>query len=69
MEEWDSGVAVSDQIDAWQDQLAGCEREVSRIRARQVELIRQLDRFQVDTADGARTMGDWSRFFTPASSS
>ncbi len=27
---------------------------------RQVVLIRRLDRFQVDTAHGARTMGDWT---------
>ncbi len=27
--------------------------------ARQVVLIRRLDRYQVDTGDGARTMGDW----------
>ncbi len=35
-------------------------KQVTRIRARQVELIRQLDRYQVDTAEGARTMGDWT---------
>ncbi len=36
------------------------EAQITRIRARQVELIRHLDRYQVDTADGARTMGDWT---------
>ncbi len=36
------------------------ESEIARLRSRQVELIRRLDRFQVDTAQGARTMGDWT---------
>ena len=51
---------VNAQIDAWQEELVAWESEIARIRARQVELIRRLDRFQVDTAQGARTMGDWA---------
>ena len=35
------------------------EAEISQARARQVEVLRQLDRHQVDTAAGMRTMGDW----------
>ena len=38
---------------------SGWKPEITRSWARQVELIRNLDRYQVDTADGARTMGDW----------
>src|SRR5688500_16719684 len=60
MDRWEDTVTVDRQIEAWQDELISCESEITRIRARQVELIRQLDRFQVDTAEGARTMGDWT---------
>ncbi len=61
MESWsDATVSVDEQIDAWQEELVGWESEIARIRARQVVLIRRLDRFQVDTAHGARTMGDWT---------
>ena len=52
--------SVDEQIEAWQTELLSCEEQVTRIRARQVELIRCLDRYQVDTAEGARTMGDWA---------
>ena len=60
MESWSETGLVDAQIDAWQEELVGWESEIARIRARQVELIRRLDRFQVDTAEGARTMGDWT---------
>ncbi len=61
MESWsDATVSLDEQIDAWQEELVGWESEIARIRARQVVLIRRLDRFQVDTAHGARTMGDWT---------
>jgi 5-methylcytosine-specific restriction endonuclease McrA len=35
------------------------EAEISRLRAEQVVALRELDRYQIDTTDGARTMGDW----------
>ena len=60
MDRWGDSRSVDEQIECWQSELASCEAEITRIRARQVALIRQLDRFQVDTADGARTMGDWT---------
>ena len=60
MESWSETGLVNAQIDAWQEELVAWESEIARIRARQVELIRHLDRFQVDTAEGARTMGDWA---------
>ena len=60
MDRWEDPTTVDGQIEAWQQELVSSEVEVTRIRARQVELIRRLDRFQVDTAGGARTMGEWT---------
>ena len=60
MDSWSETGLVNAQIDAWQEELVAWESQIARIRARQVELIRRLDRFQVDTARGARTMGDWA---------
>lgn len=60
MESWSETGLVNAQIDAWQEELVSVESEIGRLRYRQVELIRHLDRFQVDTAQGARTMGDWA---------
>src|SRR5688572_30636224 len=60
MESWSETGLVNAQIDAWQEELVSVESEIGRLRYRQVELIRHLDRFQVDTAEGARTMGDWA---------
>ena len=61
MESWsDVTVSLDEQIDAWQEELLAVEAQIGRLRFRQVELIRHLDRFQVDTASGARTMGDWT---------
>ncbi|HUP15939.1 MAG TPA: HNH endonuclease signature motif containing protein, partial [Acidimicrobiia bacterium] len=60
MEGWGETGTVDQQIDSWQQELSACEREITRLRARQVVLIRQLDRYQVDCGDGARTMGDWT---------
>jgi hypothetical protein len=57
---WDGGATVNKQIEAWESELLSTEHQITRLRARQVELIRNLDRFQVDCADGARTMGDWT---------
>ncbi len=60
MDGWGDTTIVDDQIESWQTELLVVEAEITRLRARQVQLIRRLDRFQVDTADGARTMGDWT---------
>ena len=60
MEGWGETRTIDQQIDSWQTELISCEEEITRIRARQVTLIRQLDRYQVDCGDGARTMGDWT---------
>ena len=60
MESWSETGLLNAQIDSWQEELVAWESEIARIRARQVELIRRLDRYQVDTAEGARTMGDWA---------
>ena len=60
METWSETGLVNAQIDAWQAELVSVESEIGRLRYRQIVLIRFLDRFQVDTAEGARTMGDWA---------
>ena len=61
MESWsDATVSLDEQIDSWQEELLAVEAQIGRLRFRQVQLIRRLDRFQVDTAQGARTMGDWT---------
>jgi len=52
--------------DAWgveaDELLAGLQRreaEISRLRGEQIELLREADQLQLDTAYGARTMADW----------
>jgi hypothetical protein len=60
MDQWEDGRAVNEQIETWEAELLSTEHQITRLRARQVELIRNLDRFQVDCADGAGTMGDWT---------
>ncbi len=47
------------RIEAWEQQLVGLEAEITQRRAAQVELLRKLDRHQVDAGAGMRTMGDW----------
>ena len=59
METWGDTRSVDEQIEAWETEMFRVQAEITRLWARQVELIRNLDRYQVDTADGARTMGDW----------
>ena len=54
MDEWAESRTVNLQIEAWESELASCEEQITRLRARQVVLIRQLDRFQVDCAMGPR---------------
>jgi hypothetical protein len=60
MDGWAETRTVDQQIDSWREEVLAVEAEITRLRARQVVLIRQLDRYQVDTGDGARTMGDWT---------
>jgi 5-methylcytosine-specific restriction endonuclease McrA len=55
---WDTET-TDRQVDSWEDEVHRIERDISGLRARQAVLIRKLDSVQVDTADGARTMGDW----------
>ncbi len=47
------------RIEAWERELVGLEAEITQRRAAQVELLRKLDRHQVDAGAGMRTMGDW----------
>ena len=47
-------------IDALEQELIACERVIGKLRARQVEIIRSLDEAQVATADGARSMVEWT---------
>jgi Domain of unknown function (DUF222) len=47
------------RVEAWEQELVGLEAEITRQRARQVQLLRKLDRYQVDAGAGMRTMGDW----------
>jgi hypothetical protein len=60
MDGWAESRTVDEQIESWQQELVEAEAAITRLRARQVVLIRQLDRFQVDCGEGARTMGDWT---------
>lgn len=57
--EWDDRVGDL-QIDAWECRLTEIERQIARLRGEESDIIRHLDGVQVDTADGARTMGDWT---------
>ncbi len=53
-EEWE--MALSDL----KAELRAEEAEISRRRARQIELLRQADRLQADTAEGALSLADWA---------
>jgi hypothetical protein len=50
---WDERV---DQLEA---AVIARQAQISQLWAQQVADLRDLDRYQIDTADGARTMGDW----------
>ena len=59
---WDSldfGSAEAVEAEAIRSQLCAEEAEISRHRARQVALLREADRLQLDTADGSMSMRDW----------
>jgi hypothetical protein len=47
------------RVEAWEAEILHIESEITRQRARQVQLLRELDRHQVDAGAGMRTMGDW----------
>jgi hypothetical protein len=47
------------KVEAWEDQLIGLEAEITQRRVAQIELLRKLDRHQVDAGAEMRTMGDW----------
>jgi hypothetical protein len=57
-EEWEA-LDHNSRVEAWTEQLRELQEEITRLQARQVKLINHLDHFQVDTAQGARTMGEW----------
>jgi 5-methylcytosine-specific restriction endonuclease McrA len=46
-------------VDVLEQELVAAERLVRRLRARQLELVRRLDRSQVAIGDGARSMTEW----------
>ena len=45
--------------DGWEQLAAECERRIAQLRAVQLGCLQRLDRAQVATADGARTLPDW----------
>ena len=47
------------RVEAWEDEIREIETDITRQRSRQVQLLRKLDRHQVDAGAGMRTMGDW----------
>src|SRR5690606_40965533 len=53
------GERIEVSTDALQQELVALEGQVSQIRARQLELLEELDRRQVHTGDGCRTLGEW----------
>ncbi len=46
-------------IDAIEQQLLHLEAMVSKVRARQSELLAEIDRMQVPTTDGTRSLKEW----------
>jgi hypothetical protein len=53
------GVDGGERADQLEQSVLAKEAEICRLRAEQIRDLRELDRYQIDTADGARTMGDW----------
>jgi hypothetical protein len=47
-------------IDEIEQELTALEAMVSRVRARQIELLREADLAQVCSVDGSRTLADWA---------
>jgi hypothetical protein len=54
----DTGTTAA-RVEAWEAELVALEAEITQRRAAQIELLRKLDRHQVDAGAGMRTMGDW----------
>ncbi|HEX6947352.1 MAG TPA: hypothetical protein VF246_08380, partial [Acidimicrobiia bacterium] len=46
-------------VDSRQQELVELEHVISAARARQLDLLEELDQEQVHTADGCRTLGEW----------
>jgi hypothetical protein len=55
----DTADTTAARVEAWEAEILEIESEITRQRARQVHLLRNLDRHQVDAGSGMRTMGDW----------
>jgi hypothetical protein len=49
----------NDRVDGLESELVQLEQTISGARARQAEILSQLDRMQVDLSDGDRGMEDW----------
>ncbi|MBT8208076.1 MAG: hypothetical protein KJO18_07380, partial [Acidimicrobiia bacterium] len=51
----------NDQVtpDSCEQELLQLEALIGRVRARQVEILRDIDRMQVPSADGARSLKEW----------
>ena len=47
-------------IDAMELETIACERMIGKLRARQIDLLRALDVSQVASADGSRSMQEWT---------
>jgi hypothetical protein len=50
----------NDRVDGLESELVQLEQTISRARARQAEILADLDRMQVDLSDGDRGMEDWT---------
>src|SRR5665811_1941387 len=46
--------------DSLEHEIAGLELHVGRVRARQMNVLAELDRRQIATADGCRSMTEWA---------
>jgi 5-methylcytosine-specific restriction endonuclease McrA len=53
--EWERSVTV----DQREQRLLAGEQEIARIRAEQLQLLEDLDRLQVATGDGCRSLSEW----------
>ncbi len=58
MKTWKSAIDTA-STDGLEQELLDLEALVARARSRQLDLLAELDRRQVATADGCRTMVEW----------
>jgi hypothetical protein len=56
MFEWDG---EADQVNRWEEELVDCERQINKLRSRQVELVARLDPHQIASSSGDRNVTDW----------